>query len=244
MRLNRSMKRSVGARADSASSTSLTMRAMVLSSAARVTVIRRAASVLIDPAKTGSPGPLVRGTDSPVTGLSSMPDVPSAISPSAGMRSPGRTSTRWPACKAAAGTSRVVPFSSSRAVFGTRSASALIEDRALLAATPSSTSPTANRKTTSAASSAAPMNRAPMAAMVISASIVKGMPACNAANACRAIGTTPITQAPMKAQPAMSSDASSLTAHAPARSNPVPITKRPLPVWNHALPLSAGSSCR
>ena len=48
------------------------------------------------PAKTLSPGRLVRGMLSPVTGLSSMPEVPSLISPSAGMRSPGRTSTTCP----------------------------------------------------------------------------------------------------------------------------------------------------
>ena len=92
-RLNRSMKRSVGARASSASSTRRMIREMVLSSAAFVTVTRKTASVLIEPAKTFSPGPRVRGMLSPVTGLSSIPDVPSEISPSAGIRSPGRTST-------------------------------------------------------------------------------------------------------------------------------------------------------
>ncbi len=69
------------------------MREIVLSSAALVTRTRSAASLLTEPAKTGSPMPLVLGTDSPVTGLSSMPETPSVISPSAGMRSPGRTST-------------------------------------------------------------------------------------------------------------------------------------------------------
>ena len=193
------MNRSVGARAVSASSTSAMMREMVLSSAALVTVMRKTASALIEPANTGSPGPLVLGMDSPVTGLSSTPDVPSAISPSAGIRLPGRTRTRWPICSAEASTSRVVPFSSMIAVFGTRSAKARIEARALSAATPSSTSPTANRNTTSAASSAAPMNSAPMAAMVISASMVKGIPARNAAKARTATGATPMTQAAVNA---------------------------------------------
>ena len=206
------------------------MRAMVLSSADLVTVTRRAASALIEPANTGAPGPLVFGMDSPVTGLSSMPEVPSAITPSAGMRSPGRTKTTWPISSVAASTSRIVPPSSSKAVFGTKSASARIEARARSAATPSSTSPTANRNTTSAASSAAPMNSAPTAAMVISPSMVKGMPARSATKARRATGATPIRQAATKAQNATCSEASSFTNVAAASSSPVPITSLPLPI--------------
>ena len=113
--------------------------------------------------------------------------------------------------------------------------------RALLAATPSSTSPTANRNTTNAASSAALMNRAPIAALVISISMVKGMPARKAAKARRATGATPIRQAAMNAQRAMSSEASSLTAQAKASSSPVLMTSRPLPVSYQRLPRSAGS---
>ena len=58
-------------------------------------------------------------------------------------------------CSEAAATWRVVPFTSRSAVFGTRFESARMLARARLAATPSRTSPTANRNTTSAASSAA-----------------------------------------------------------------------------------------
>ena len=74
--------------------------------------------MLIEPANTASPGPRVLGTLSPVTGLSSTPEVPSVISPSAGIRSPGRTSTVWPMDRLAAGTSRVVSPVTSCAVFG------------------------------------------------------------------------------------------------------------------------------
>ena len=95
-RENRSMKRSVGARASCASSTRRMMRAIVLSSAAFVTRTRSAASRLIEPAKTPSPSPLVRGIDSPVTGDSSMLDLPDRMTPSAGMRSPGRATTVCP----------------------------------------------------------------------------------------------------------------------------------------------------
>ena len=199
-RLKRSMNRSVGARASSASSTNRMMREIVLSSAALVTRIRSAASVLIDPANTGSPGPLVTGMLSPVTGLSSTPLAPSTMSPSAGIRSPGRARTVCPTVSDAAATSRVLSPSTSKAVLGTRFASARMPSRALLAATPSSTSPTANRNTTSAASSAAPMNRAPIAAIVIRLSMVKNCPMVAAAKARRATGATPMTQAATKAQ--------------------------------------------
>ena len=189
------MKRSVGAFASCASSTSRMMRAMVLSSGSRVTRSRSAASALMDPANTGSPGPLTLGIDSPVTGLSSMPDIPSAISPSAGMRSPGRTRTIWPIERLSAGTSRTVSPSTRRAVFGTRLARARIPARARSAATPSRTSPIAKRKMTIAASAAAPMNKAPPAAMVINISIVNGIPERKAAKARLATGTRPIKQA-------------------------------------------------
>ena len=85
------MKRSVGALLSCASSTSLTTRAMVLSAAAAVTRTRSTASPLIVPAKTLSSTPLRTGVLSPVTGASSMALSPAMITPSAGIRSPGRT---------------------------------------------------------------------------------------------------------------------------------------------------------
>lgn len=96
----------------------------------------------------------------------------------------------------------------------------LIDERDAAA---SSTSPTAKRKTTSAASSAAPMNSAPMAAMVISASMVKGEPERSAATARFATGATPIRHAARKAQWAIPGEASSLTFIRPARELGFPL---------------------
>ena len=200
-----------------------------------------AASVLIAPANTASPGPRVLGTLSPVTGLSSTPEVPSTISPSAGMRSPGRTRTVWPMARLAAGTSRVVPFTSRSAVLGTSLARARMPSRALPAATPSSTSPTAKRNTTSAASSAASMNSAPTAAIVIRLSMVKGWPIRSAAKARRATGATPMRQAATKAHRPMSGAINSTIQAAPSRTA-VKMTSLPFPVWYQCLPRSAGSS--
>ncbi len=160
------MKRSVGALLSWASSTSLTTRAMVLSAAAAVTLIRKTASPLMVPAKALSPTPLRTGTLSPDTGDSSRALSPSVISPSAGIRSPGRTRIMAPTSRLSADTSRVWPFSSMNAVFGTSVVSAWMLERALPAATPSSNSPTKNRNTTVAASSPAPMMTAPTAATV------------------------------------------------------------------------------
>ena len=206
------------------------MRAIVLSSAAFVTRTRSNASALIDPAKTSAPGSLRPGTLSPVTGLSSTPEMPSITSPSQGTRSPGRTCTTCPTRSFSADTSRVFPPASSRAVFGTSFESARMLSRALPAATPSSNSPTANRKTTRAASSASPITSAPPAAIVISISMVNGILARAMANARRATGTSPISVARMKAQCAMSAGNARRDAQAAASRAPVPITSRPLEV--------------
>ena len=103
------MKRSVGALLSCASSTSRTTRAMVLSAASLVTRTRNAASPLIVPAKTVSSTPLRFGTLSPVTGASSMALSPCTITPSAGMRSPGRTRMIASTASVSAGTSRGLP---------------------------------------------------------------------------------------------------------------------------------------
>ncbi len=114
------MNRSVGALLSCASSTSRTTRAMVLSAAVAVTRTRKAASPLIVPAKTLAPVPLRTGMLSPVTEDSSTEPSPDIISPSAAMRSPGRTKMVAPTARLSAGTSRTWPLSSSSAVFGTR----------------------------------------------------------------------------------------------------------------------------
>ena len=224
------MKRSVGARALSASSTKRTMRAMVLSAVGLVTRTRSKDSVLIDPAKTSAPGSLRRGTLSPVTGLSSTPEVPLTTSPSQGTRSPGRTCTICPTLSASAATSRVLLPTSSRAVFGTSLVSARMLLRAFPAETPSSNSPTAKRKTTNAASSGSPITSAPLAAMVMSISMVKGMPTRAMAKARRATGISPINVAMTKAQWETSAGRASRDAHAIASKAPLPRTKRPFVV--------------
>ncbi len=171
-----------------------------------------------------------------------MPDVPERMTPSAGMRSPGRTSTVWPIASDAAGTSRAMPFSSTNAVFGTSSPSARMPARARSAATPSSTSPTANRNTTRAPSSAAPMNRAPAAAIDISISIVNGMPARVAAMARWATGATPTSVAPTNAQKA-SAGTLSLIIQARASMAPVNRTRRPLLACHQGLPAFSPCAC-
>ncbi|MNI49492.1 hypothetical protein D3C73_1041040 [compost metagenome] len=192
------MKRSVGAFFSCASSTSRTTRAIVLSSAAAVTRMRKAASPLIVPANTCSPSLLETGVLSPVTGASSIALVPATTMPSAEIRSPGRTRMTEPTVRFSAGTSRVLPPSSSKAVFGTNAVRLWMLERALPAATPSRSSPTRNRKTTAAASSDASMITAPTAAIVISISIENGVPAKAAMIARRAIGTRPNSIAAVK----------------------------------------------
>ena len=146
------MKRSVGALFSWASSTSLTTRAMVLSAAAAVTDTRSAPSPLTVPAKTLASGPLRTGVLSPVTGASSMALSPVTMTPSAGMRSPGRIRMTAPTASVSAFTSLVLPSASSSAVFGTKAVSDWMLARALPAATPSRSSPIRKSSTTVAAS--------------------------------------------------------------------------------------------
>ena len=187
----RSIKRSVGALDSCASSTRRTTRAIVLSADAAVTLIRRTASPFTVPAKTVSSTALRTGTLSPVTGASSIELSPATMTPSAEIRSPGRTSMIEPTARVSAGTSRVSPPSSNNAVLGTSAVRDLMLSRAFPAATPSSSSPTRKRKTTAAASSVASMTSAPAAAIVISISMENGVPASAAMIALRAIGTRP-----------------------------------------------------
>jgi hypothetical protein len=194
------MKRSVGALDSCASSTRAMTLEMVLSAAAAATRTLMAVSVLMVPAKTVSPTPLLLGTLSPVTGASSMAPRPSTIAPSAGMRSPGRTSTTCFRARLDAWTSRTPSPSTSSAVLGTRSARPLMLARARPAAKPSSISPTRKSRTTVAASSVAPMTTAPMAAIDISVSMENGLPAMAPATARRPIGTKPTSSATRNAQ--------------------------------------------
>lgn len=78
----------------------------------------------------------------------------------------------------------------SRAVFGVTAPSASMAWRARPAAIPSSSSPTAKRKTTSAPSACAPMSSAPSAAIETRALMSNGLPVRAAPHALRATGTT------------------------------------------------------
>ena len=240
---NRSTKRCVGARDAAASSTSLTMRATVLSDAPRVVRIRSSpASAFTDPANTVSPGPRATGTLSPVTVLSSKADLPSTISPSHGTRSPGRTWTMSPtASRTAATSSTPPPTPSRRAVRGMRPPRARMPARARPAATLSNISPIAKRSTTVAASSAAPIATAPRAATHINVSMENGVPAHANATARRPKGTTATTVATRKIQYAALGNASD-SAHARPTSTARTPTSRALPVRHHCTSVEA-SSC-
>ena len=72
------------------------------------------------PPITRSPTPLVTGIDSPVSMLSSTALLPTRISPSTGIRSPGRTITVSPASTDSNGRSRSASSRSTRAVLGCR----------------------------------------------------------------------------------------------------------------------------
>lgn len=194
------MNLSVGALLSCASSTRRTTRAIVLSSAAAVTLTFNTPSVLIVPAKTASISDFRFGVLSPVTGDSSTSLDPSTIAPSAGMRSPGRTTMRSPTASMAAGISTVPPCLSTSAVFGTRSASPWMLARARPAATPSRSSPIKKSSTTIAASSVAPISTAPTAAIVMSVSMENGAPAKAAETARRPIGTSPTSKAARNGQ--------------------------------------------
>ena len=63
---------------------------------------RRPVSAIVPPV-TASPGAASTGTDSPVIMLRSTADWPDRTSPSAAIRSPGRTTNRWPAWSREAG---------------------------------------------------------------------------------------------------------------------------------------------
>ena len=71
---------------------------------------RRPVSAIVPPV-TASPEAASTGTDSPVIMLRSTADWPDRTSPSAAIRSPGRTTNRWPARSREAGIRCSVPSS-------------------------------------------------------------------------------------------------------------------------------------
>ena len=102
---------------------SLTMRMIwesVVSSPTRVASHRRKPDWLIVAAETLSPTALSTGMLSPVRADSLTALVPSTMTPSTGMLSPGRTTNCSPRCICSTGTVTSSPFRSSTAVFGER----------------------------------------------------------------------------------------------------------------------------
>ncbi len=118
-----------------------------------VTAMRSRPRPLMAPPTTASPGCFWTGRLSPVSRLSSTWLWPLSTRPSAGRRSPGRTTTTSPAATAAAGSSISAPSRSTRAVSGRSAASARMAAPAERFARPSSHFPSSTRVMTTAEAS-------------------------------------------------------------------------------------------
>ncbi len=122
----RSTSRCTGALVAWASSTMRTMRDRAESAPTWVAWTCSRPSPLIEPPITPWPASRATGSPSPVISDSSRWLWPFTMSPSTGTRSPGRTTTIWPAPTLSAGTSTSTPSRSTRAVSGRRAISARI----------------------------------------------------------------------------------------------------------------------
>ena len=89
---------------------SWTTRPRVVLAPVAVTSTSRRPARLIVPAATVAPGATSIGTDSPVMGAVSMVEEPLRTTPSAAIRSPGRTSIRSPVARRSAGSSLIAPL--------------------------------------------------------------------------------------------------------------------------------------
>ena len=134
-----------------------TVRTMPASTVSAPTRERRTASAPVPftvPPTTGAPASLRTGMGSPVSIDSSTWLSPSATSPSAGRRSPGRTSTTSPGRSSATGTSAAAPPGRrTRAVRGCSSTRRRMASEARSLARASSTRPSSTRVTITAAAS-------------------------------------------------------------------------------------------
>ncbi len=184
------MKRCVGDWTVSASLTSVTTLAKVVSAAAAVTTMSNAPGPLTVAAKTRDPleiaagfasalstlgtGAFSTGIDSPVTADWSIAVDPTLTNPSAGTREFGRTTTTSPTTSSSTGRSSVA-LSPTRtvAVRGASSASASIERVARAIANSSSACPMLNRNKSTAPSASLPTAAAPTAATIIKKSTSK-----------------------------------------------------------------------
>jgi hypothetical protein len=100
-----------------------TICASVVSRPTRVARNRKVPVRFIVAPTTSEPGSFSTGIDSPVSIDSSTAERPSRITPSVGMRSPGRTTQTSSARSSAAGISTSRPSRTTRAVGGARSSS-------------------------------------------------------------------------------------------------------------------------
>ena len=119
----RSASLAMGALEEAASSTRRIIWARVVSSPTRRALKVKEPDLLMAAAATLSPGPFSTGRLSPVRALSSTEERPSVTSPSTGMRSPGRTTTRSPTSTSSTGISTSAPSRRTVAVLGARSIS-------------------------------------------------------------------------------------------------------------------------
>jgi len=137
----------MGGRDPWASSTSLMIRASVVSSPIRVALMTIEPLRLIAPPVSGSPGDLSTGMDSPESIDSSTEVTPSTATPSEGMRAPGLMRRRSPTFTCTAGISRSSPSSILIAVSGASRMSSRIAPEARRRERPSRYFPSMMRAT-------------------------------------------------------------------------------------------------
>ena len=148
-----STSRWIGALRAWADSTSRTMRASVLSAPSAVARTTSSPSAFTEPPVTRSPGWRATGRLSPVIMDSSTWLAPSSTTPSAGTRSPGRTTTSSPRTSCDTGSSTSRPSRRTRATWGRRACSARIASPVCRLARPSSHLPSSTRVITTAEAS-------------------------------------------------------------------------------------------
>ena len=119
-----SARRAIGALPACAASTKRTICISSASPPTRVARTMSAPAPLRLPPVTASPGALTTGSDSPVSSDSSTVELPSTTSPSAGMRSPGRTRRQSSTLMASAAISRSPSSVTSAALSGLSCSSA------------------------------------------------------------------------------------------------------------------------
>ena len=146
------------------------IRPSVVSAPVRVTSTSSRPLVAMAPSNAACPGATSTGTDSPVSEAMSRLAVPARTMPSAGTRSPARSSTRSPGRRAAAGTLSTTPPRSRRASVSVSRPSARIASREPSRLRSSSTWPMIMTIGSSAAVIRSPLAQAAISASAISRS--------------------------------------------------------------------------